>query len=284
MIEVSGLNIYPVKSMQGISVEDATLSVRGLEFDRNWILTDSNLGFLTQREIPAMASIGVSLASDSLVLEHPSISPLTIGLDGKNSSQEKVAIWDDLCSALDEGLEASVWFTEVLGRWKGNDLKLFRFAEDYVRRVDHTYLRGENSHTAFADGFPFLISSGESLALLNERLKSRGASAVSMNRFRPNIVIRGIEPFEEDRFESLNSNKGIYAFGIRKPCQRCVMTSLDQFTGQQTEPKEPLRTLTQLNTQPDLKGAFFGQNATLLSGKGQQIKVGNRLLSHKVDA
>ena len=102
-----------------------------------------------------------------------------------------------------------------------------------------------------------------------------------MDRFRPNIVIRGVSPFEENSFESLTSQEGNYNFGIRKPCQRCRITTIDQSTGEKAEPKEPLRTLAQMNTQPDLQGAFFGQNATLLSGEGQKIKVGNRLVSHK---
>ncbi len=281
MMEITGLNIYPVKSLRGIRLEEAVVGVRGLAYDRCWMVTDSRHGFITQREMTAMATISVHLTDGCLVLSHPSVSPLEIDLRRKNAERINVTIWKDRLPAMDEGNEASQWLTEVLGSWNGQDLKLFRFSDESIRLVDASCLQGEDSHTAFADGFPFLVASEESLAFLNENLETNEASRITMDRFRPNIVIRGVEPFEEDAFDTLASIEGTYKFGIRKPCKRCPITTTDQATGDRTEPKEPLRTLAMMNTQPYLQGAFFGQNATLLSGDGERICTGDKLEASK---
>lgn len=276
-MQITELNLYPVKSLRGIRLEEAVLGVRGLKYDRWWMVTDSRQGFITQREMPAMATISVHLTDECLVLSHPSVSPLEIDLHRKTTGRMDVTIWKDRLPAMDEGSKASLWLTEVLGSWNGRDLNLFRFSDESIRLVDASRLQGEDSHTAFADGFPFLITSEESLALLNKNLEANGASRITMDRFRPNIVIRGAEPFEEDAFDTLASIEDTYKFGIRKPCKRCPVTTTDQATGERMEPKEPLRTLAMMNTQPDLQGAFFGQNATLLSEEGRRICIGDRL-------
>ncbi|TVQ71270.1 MAG: MOSC domain-containing protein [Balneolaceae bacterium] len=280
-MQITELNLYPVKSLRGIRLEEAVLGVRGLKYDRWWMVTDSRQGFITQREMPAMATISVHLTDEFLVLSHPSVSPLEIDLHRKTTGRMDVTIWKDRLPAMDEGSKASLWLTEVLGSWNGRDLNLFRFSDESIRLVDASRLQGEDSHTAFADGFPFLITSEESLALLNKNLEANGASRITMDRFRPNIVIRGAEPFEEDAFDTLASIEGTYTFGIRKPCKRCPVTTTDQATGERMEPKEPLRTLAMMNTQPDLQGAFFGQNATLLSEEGRRICIGDRLKASK---
>ena len=170
MIEVSGLNVFPVKSFQGINLKIAELSRRGLKYDRQWMVTDFNYKFVTQRQIPLMASIKVSIKENFLILEHTSISPLYIAIGKKSRSFLKASIWGDNCFAYDEGDEVSKWLSEVLGKEKYKNLRLVRFADEYHRTVNKKHLKGEESHTTFSDGFPFLITSEESLDLLNQKL------------------------------------------------------------------------------------------------------------------
>jgi hypothetical protein len=186
-------------------------------------------------------------------------------------------VWRDHCQAYDEGDTASQWLTQILGQWQGGDLRLVRFADDFTRPVDPNYMNGDSADTAFSDGYPFLIVSEESLQALNAQLAANGASPVPMTRFRPNIVIRGIEAFGEDRCVTLTASTQAYRFAIRKPCQRCKTTTVDQQTGVISNPKEPLKTLTAMNSYPHLTGAYFGQNATLTSGDKQVISVGDVL-------
>lgn len=275
MIEITALNIYPVKSIQGIALKEATLGIRGLQYDRNWMLTDQDYRFVTQRQIAKMATIKVKLTDVHLVLEHPEHNDsLLIDLHRTNPNKVFATVWKDNCEAIDEGEQAADWFTEVLGR----PLRLVRFSPDHRRQVDINYLKGEDSHTAFSDGFPFLITVEESLALLNQNLLEKGAEKVPMQRFRPNIVIKGMDAFAEDEVEYLAHGSETYVLGLRKPCQRCKITTVDQQSGLIVNPKEPLNTLVEMNPFPDKKGAFFGQNATLFKGDGTKISLGDQLV------
>ena len=279
MLQVTALNIFPVKSLQGISLTQAKLGVRGLEYDRNWMITDENYEFVTQRQIPKMATIKVSITETELVLEHESANPLVIRLECQTSEIVKALVWKDSCDAIDEGEIAAQWLSDVLGNKQYLSLRLLRFSNNYKRKVEADYLQGEEAHTAFSDGYPYLITVEESLAALNKNLEGNGAQKVVMGRFRPNIVIKGLEAFTENELEQIVQEAGSYKLGLRKPCQRCKITTVDQKTGVIRDPKEPLRTLSKINKLPDRKGAFFGQNATLLNGDGMCIKVGDRLLS-----
>lgn len=278
MLIITQLHIYPIKSMHGISVKEAELTVRGLKYDRNRMIIDENGLFLTQRNLPALAAITVGLSDDGLNLHSPSGDDFTVPFNGNRHKEISVEVWGNRCEAYDEGDEISAWLTEKLGRFKGKNLRLVRFNKDFEREVDPGYLKGEKSHTAFADGFPFLVTSESSLNRLNERLIENGSGPVPMDRFRPNIVLAGLEAFLENNLDELFSADGRYRLGIRKPCKRCKVTTVNQDSGTIDDPKEPLRTLTQMNTVPGLHGAYFGQNATLLSGENNTIKVGDQLL------
>ena len=274
---ISQLNIYPIKSMHGISTTKAELTIRGLNYDRNWMIMDEDGLFLTQRNLPKLAAIRVDLSVDGLILHSPSGDVFSVPFNGSRNKEISVEVWGDLCKAYDEGDEISAWLTKNLGKFKGKSLRLVRFKKEFKREVDADYLKGEKSHTAFADGFPFLVTSENSLNRLNERLIENGSESVPMDRFRPNIVLTGMDAFLENRLEELFSADGRYRLGIRKPCKRCKVTTVDQDFGTIAEPKEPLRTLTEMNTVPGLHGAYFGQNATLLSGKNNTIKVGDQV-------
>ena len=281
MLEVTDLRVYPVKSLHGISLAKAKLNIRGLQFDRNWMVVDTNFKFVTQRQIPKMATIQVSLTEDKLILRHKSMPAFSINLKQTKAPQIEVTVWNDNCQAVDEGEEASKWLTEVLGKREGKALHLVRFADNFKRPVDTDYLQGEDSHTGFSDGFPFLVTNEKSLQQLNNELIKNGAKPVTMDRFRPNIVVRGANALEENDIDSITETNGKFSLALRKPCKRCKVTTINQDTAEIAEPKEPLKTLVTLNPFTELKGAFFGQNAILLSGENETISVGDTLRTIK---
>ncbi|WP_111412650.1 MOSC domain-containing protein [Billgrantia lactosivorans] len=277
-MRIKELNVYPVKSLRGIALEQATLGVRGLAYDRNWMVVDQVGRFVTQRQMPGMARVTVRLEDDWLVLEHPEAQPLAVALARRDQPRLTAYVWDDACPALDEGEEAADWLTGVLGDLRGSRLRLVRFDDGHRRPVEARHLQGEVAHTAFADGYPYLIASQGSLDALNVVLQEKGLIPLPMNRFRPNIVVEGAAAFAEDGWHEVGSVEGHYRLGLRKPCQRCKITTIDQARGTIDVPGEPLQTLIEMKTQPLRPGAYFGQNATLLAGAGESITVGETLL------
>lgn len=266
--------------MRGLSIQAAELTIRGLKYDRYWMVARHDGTFLTQRRIPQLATIEAGISDDKLKLRDQSGDSFLIPLHAAGREEVSVEIWGDVFEAFDEGDEVSEWLTTRLSHSGKKPLRLIQFKNSVKREVDQEFQKGENAHTAFADGFPFLITSTSSLEALNDRLAGSGTDPVEMNRFRPNIVIDGLGPFQENEFNQLTSSKKNYRLGIRKPCKRCKITTVDQLTGKIENPKEPLRTLMLMNTVPHLEGAYFGQNATLLSGERRIIRVKDELEAH----
>ena len=280
MIQITDLFIYPVKSLKGIALDNSQTGQRGLEFDREWMITDNAYNFISQREIELMTTIETKIDSSSLILSSPQNRRLKVLLESNRINKVKVMVWDDYCDAYDEGDEASSWLTEVLGTHKGSSLRLVRFDQKDKRLVPKKYLNGVHAESAFSDQFPYLITSWESLSKLNNGLLENNSKKVSMNRFRPNIVIKGLSDIEKMTSFNLTCEKGDYQFGLRKPCKRCKITTINQETGEVENPKEPLATLVKLKNSEETHGAFFGQNAILLSDYGV-LRVGDLLeLNH----
>jgi len=274
-VKITQLNIYPVKSLGGISLEQAELDVRGLAHDRQWMVVDDIGRFVTQRQLPQMAQVTVRLDEDALVLEHPATSALRLPLQREDQPRLPVYVWDDQCQALDEGAAAAAWLVDVLGDFKGSGLRLVRFAPDQRRAVEPHFLSpGEMAHTGFADGYPFLVVNEASLAEVNRRLVAKGVDPVPMSRFRPSIVVEGDTPFAEDGWSAIAAFDKRWRLGLRKPCQRCKITTVDQQSGEIAVPGEPLRTLVEMNTRL-APGGYFGQNAILLEGAGCTLRLGD---------
>ena len=277
MIQVTDIYIYPVKSLKGVRLKEAETGLRGFKYDREWMITDSDYQFLTQREIEAMATITVNIAKDFLLLQSSKGNELKINLNAKRGESVQVSVWRDTCNAYDEGEAASYWLTDELGYWQGKTLRLVRFCSDRKRPVPAKYLHGREAESAFSDQFPYLITSLDSLKKLNEGLRENGKQEVTMSRFRPNIVVSDIASIENKTSLDLTSQDGDYEFGLRKPCKRCKITTINQDTGEIIDFKEPLSTLTSLHFSSENYGAFFGQNAILLSDQDCVISVGDLL-------
>lgn len=259
---IAALNFYPVKSCRGIALERTKLGLAGIESDRRWMVISETGRFLTQRELPKLALVVPRCDGNGLVLTAPGMSEMHVP-SHTNGARLEVAVWGDKCLALAVSGEVDAWLSEFLGR----NTRLVRFDPQGVRPSDSHWTGGVETRNEFSDGFPLLIISEASLVDLNSRL----AEPLPMNRFRPNIVISGVEPYAEDRIQDLHSN-GV-RLRISKPCVRCVITTTDQMQGV-VKGDEPLRTLKGYRFNKELRGVMFGQNALVVDGAGSELRVG----------
>lgn len=286
MPTVTALTLYPVKSCAGISLQSATLTESGLShesiFDREWMVVDANGHFLTQREHPSMAQIKPALENAALVLRSPGFDSVSIALapdDRHERTTQQVQVWDDLVLAADEGDTIAAWLSAVIGV----ACRLVRFHPLAVRKANNHWTSHQDVPTRFADAYPLLLTSEASLEDLNQRLLNQGLASVPMNRFRPNIVINGIEAFEEEYAASLiqyntEHSADHHAIGLTpiKPCARCPMPAVDQVTGEVGP--NPVDVLQTYRSNTLLEGAAsFGMNVVLTQGTGSLLCVGDQL-------
>lgn len=276
--EVVALHIYPVKSLAGISLNTSELTPTGLSNDRRWMVVLPNGRQVTQRQIPLMATIQTTLENNQLILSKQGQPDLTITPRSGNSRQ--VVVWRDTCNAIDEGDEASQWLTKNVQ--SPNELRLVRIAEGFTRPQSKPHLLGDQTSTMFADSAPFLITNPQSLESLNQSLRQSELAPVTMDRFRPNIVVSGLNEFEEHHVKIFSHDKGLYELQQRFPSERCVTITVDQKEGIKDPHMQPYNTLSKLNPVPDNpNAAAFGENAILSTGEGQWINVGDKLLVGK---
>ncbi len=261
-MHLSEINIYPVKSLKGISLKEARIEGRGLQYDRRWMITDGGGKFFTQRELPKMATIETSITADGLVLKAASHGEINAGFAPGERSEQTVEIWNDKPQALKYQNGVNKWLTEVLE----TDCQLVFMPDDFRREVDPNFAVADDV-VSFADAYPFLVIGEGSLEDLNSKLEER----LPMNRFRPNLVAAGAEPFEEHSWRKFSVGENIF-YGV-KPCKRCVITTVDQQLGEFTG-KEPLKTLATYRGVPG--GVIFGENL-LSENPGGTIRVGDEI-------
>ncbi len=257
-LTLASITIYPIKSLRGIDVPASPVLSCGLRFDRRYMLVSEDGGSITQREVPGMALIEVTLEPDGLVCDHPALPLLFLPHEPTGGMQTTVTLWRDTIQAQHISQEADRWFSAALDR----PCHLVYMPASTRRIVDQHYAPPDQI-VGFADGFPFLIANSASLDDLNQRL----AQPVTLRRFRPNLVIAGAAPFAEDHWRSIEV--GEVTFDLVKPCARCAITTVDPESG--TVGKEPLRTLATYRT-VDHK-VLFAVNA-LTRGEGA-IAVGD---------
>ena len=239
--------------MRALDVGRADVERRGLVGDRRWLVTDGEGGFLTQRTCSALAKIDAVYDGAALRLsDGESERVINPPLGGDRSD---VTVWNDQVNAAGAGQEADDWLSGVLGR----PTRLYYMDDDAPRMTSGRW--GDRRPVSFADGYPLLVTTTASLAALNEAMTANDGDAVPMARFRPNIVIDGADPWAEDFWKVIRI--GGVEIALVKPCDRCVVTTLDPSTGEKLG-REPLRTLNKLrrSAHPDLSGAvLFGWNA-----------------------
>lgn len=257
---ITKLVIYPVKSLQGIEVQQAVCLETGLQYDREWVIVNDNNQFMSQRNIPGMATIQVNITDTHLVLSHPEHGECAVSLAHNQSDAEEVTIWKDQSLAKDEGKEVSAWLTTALGEFRGSPLRLVRFDASRQRIVREKYTQTTDSTLMFADACPYLVVSNESLTALNEALTQNNHLPVLLDRFRGNIEVSGIAPWQEYQAKTIQINQVVLRG--EAPCHRCPMPGIDQKTGNTPEPGQPFKTLMQMAVPEDRSGAYFGLHAT----------------------
>lgn len=266
MLQLSKIWIYPVKSLGGISLQQAQITDRGLEHDRRWLLIDENNSFLSQREHPQLALFQLKIIENQLQVDFtPENSSVIIPLKFKEGAIPiSVSVWEDVMLAFEVCTDVSKWFTERLNF----PVRLVYMPDESHRKIDTNYAVTSNDINSFSDGFPFLIIGQASLDDLNNRLKI----PVAMNRFRPNFVFMGGDPYVEDTFKKFTIGTNIF-YGV-KPCSRCVMTTVDQEKGR-VSGKEPLRTLAKYRMVDN--AVFLGQN--LIGPNTGKVMIGDLINS-----
>ena len=269
---LSSLYLHPIKSCGGIAVEEAVVIETGFEYDRAWMVVDPEGVFVSQRELPRMALVKPTLRASDLVLRAPGMLALHLLLDTVEAAC-RVRVWNDTLNAFDMGDLAAQWFSDFLGR----PLRLARFDPARLeRRADAAWAGVVEAPTAFVDQFPLMVLSTTSLAELNRRLVDAGHDAVTMRRFRPNIVLDGLlEPHGEDFIDELtiDTPDGPVLLKMTKPCARCSIPDIDPDSA--TVDHRVNDMLAQYRADARMGGALtFGRHAVVVAGIEHRLRVG----------
>jgi uncharacterized protein YcbX len=267
---LAALHLHPIKSCGGLAPDAALLIETGLEFDRAWMVVDERGDMLTQRQLPRMALIQPTLRRSDMVLRAPGMLALHIALDTVEAAA-RVRVWADEVQAYDMGALAAQWFSDFLGR----HARLVRFDPEQKRLSSREWAGSIDAENAFADGFPLLVTSTASLADLNARLAARGRPPVTMQRFRPNLVLDGLQAFDEDHIDevTIGADGDTVRIKLVKPCVRCTIPGVDPATGMQGH--EPGDTLAGFRADARMGGGItFGMNAVIVEGFERTLRVG----------
>ncbi|MGH7594020.1 MAG: MOSC domain-containing protein [Gemmatimonadales bacterium] len=265
-MKIAALNIYPIKGCRGVGLKTSVVDRLGLVDDRRLMLVDNDSRFISQREMPRLATLRPALDHGVLTVRAPGIEPIQLQVDADGSTRA-VAVWGNHgILASDQGDEAARWFSGAIGE----SCRLVYFGPQARNRVDPEYSPRPDAETAFTDGYPIMAVVQESLDDLNTRL----SDPVPMERFRPSIVVSGAAAWSEDNWTTIEF--GSLRCDVVKPCARCVVTATDQVSGARHPRQEPLRTLAGFRTIPGT-GAIFGQN--IVPQSTGTVRVGDEVRS-----
>ena len=268
--QLTALHLYPIKSCGSVSLTEGLLVETGLEFDRAWMVVDAQGEMFTQRELPRMALVQPTFKGGELMLRAPGMLALHLRLDTVEAAT-RVRVWDDVVKAYDMGALAAQWFSDFLGR----PLRLVRFDPEQQRPADPKWTGELQAESAFADAFPLLVCGAASLDDLNARLTARGIAEVTMQRFRPNLVLGGLQPFDEDHLQELvfQTPEGPVRLRLVKPCTRCTIPDVDPLSA--TVSPAVGDALAGFRADPRMGGAVtFGMNAVVVEGLERNLRVG----------
>jgi uncharacterized protein len=267
---IARLFVYPVKSCAGVELREALLTETGLDLDRAWMVVDDRGEFVSQRELPRMALIRPQLKLTEVVLRAPGMLALHLAVDTVEEAV-RVRVWDDEVPAYDMGAVAAQWFSDFLGK----KTRLVRFDPEFRRLSNQEWTQGVEALNQFSDGYPLLLAGTASLDLLNQKLSAQGNPAVGIERFRPNVVLEGLDAHDEDRLDTLRIDAEDGEVHLRpvKPCARCPIPNIDPATAE----SDPVvsDTLQGYRRNDRVGGAVtFGMNAIVVEGFDRILRVG----------
>lgn len=263
---LSEINVYPIKSLRGISQTEAKIERRGLEFDRCWMLVDENNKFMSQRDFPKMATLTVKILDNALEISNGAEN-FAVPFSPPTNETATVEIWTSRVKAKIYEGAANEFFSDALQI----KCRLARMPDETRRKVNYIYAVHKDDEVSFADALPFLLIGENSLADLNGKLEK----PVPMNRFRPGLVVKDSEAFAEDSWKKIKI--GGTVFHIVKPCARCVVTTIEQATGEKRG-TEPLKTLAdyRIPKRSVKRKILFGQYL-IAESAGEILRVGDEV-------
>jgi uncharacterized protein YcbX len=269
-LSLESVHVYPVKSCAGTTPGEALLVETGFDLDRAWMVTDGDFEFVTQRELPRLALVQPTLKSEEMILRAPGMLALHIALD-RVEERCQARVWDDRVEAYDMGALCAQWFSDFLGR----ALRFVRFDPEHRRLADRAWTGAIEAQTAFQDGYPLLVASSASLGEVNRRLGAAGEPPVTMARFRPSLVLGGLDAHGEDHLDEIvfETAEGPVRLKLVKPCGRCPVPDVDPATGVAGHAVGDV--LQQYRADPRLDGALtFGMNAVVVEGIDRRLRAG----------
>ena len=275
---IARLFVYPIKSCAGVELTEALLTETGLDLDRSWMVVEDGGMFVTQRDLPRMALIRPQIKGDEVVLRAPGMLALHLRVDVVEAVTQ-ARIWDDVVTCYDMGDTAAQWFSDFLAPQRADGApprpyRLVRFDPEQRRLSNMKWTAGLEAQYQFNDAFPLLVTSTASLDGLNRRLQAQGLAPVTMERFRPNIVLSGIDEHDEDRVDTLDITTDDGSVQLRpvKPCARCPIPNIDPQTATSTPDVGDM--LQTYRVDQRVGGVTFGMNAITIAGQEQVLRVG----------
>jgi uncharacterized protein YcbX len=269
-VSLESVHVYPIKSCAGTAPAEALLIETGFDLDRAWMVVDAAGEFVTQRELPRMALIQPTLKLEEMILRAPGMLALHVALD-RVEAPCTAKVWDDTVAAFDMGPLCAQWFSDFLGR----PLRLARFDPEQRRLANRRWTGALEAETSFQDGFPLLVASSAGLTEVNRRLALAGEPAVTMSRFRPNLVLGGLDAHGEDPLDEIafDTAEGPVRLKLVKPCARCTIPDVEPATGVAGHAVGDV--LAQYRADQRLEGALtFGMNAVIVEGIDRSLRPG----------
>lgn len=271
-VTLSAIWIYPLKSARGISVSEAELTDRGLAYDRRWMLVSPEGNFLTQRELPQMAKLQVELQSEGLLC-HFQGNSCRVPFLNVAPTEKMIRVWR---------YQGEAWcYPPAINDWFSNQLQVpceLVFMPDSQQRETNP-LFAPGKQVSFADGYPYLLAHQASLDDLNTHLQIQGSAPVTLERFRPNLILASeASAYAEDDWQTLSlegANSPGFQWDIVKACERCVIVNTDPHTG--VRRSEILKTLAKTHLRH--QKVIFGQNACARQSQGT-LHVGMKGFAH----